>query len=1188
MAGAAAWGGLGKRTGTTSSRHRRRPRPSFPSMPSPAPLALLLLGAWRDAAASSSRSSPASLLSSTSSSRSWTASVPVQRPRRVSNTAPTPTPTPTSAPSSPPSTNHTKNECKMDHNALYPGSSLTRGQFLCYGDLRFGIDASNGNFVLGFVDLAPEDEDGSDFGGGGDESSSSAPDRITPRLSAWLAVPTSLFASPDAQFERVDLSPGGNLLGYDSYGVEIYDSNYDYEGRVEGESSSSNSILYFSQLCWDVNWIGADGEDCAKLTSPSYSGLPQGTVTWRIRVLPEDIREKTTSPSISPSLSSSLSPTISSSPSSPSAVSSPPVQDDILGWPTPVPSPSGSPVVAAKDEDGETETEASIISTPIPPSLAPTLQNLFLEEQGVAENDPVEADDEYDEYGDSIPVATIWGIVWLDSNRNGAMDLGEERVDDFKVKLYPCRDNDGDDDGEISPGRRMSISRRVSSEDSGVTYTGLNGTYFFEKPVGETYLVKFEVDPEVYGFSSGIDTSTKNMWGYTVCSTLRLDGHIQWNAGLYLIDDSEYEAKVPEMDAAVSPTANVNASIGGFIYLDVDENGVMDSNERTAAVGGYTVNDASILVSLTDCNTNRVVKTLDKSFPGTYTFQDLPEGFYKLRYDMQVVDGLNSTDVPLYSFIDSIESTFYETKCGKLGNGETNDWGNVGLRVEPLDMSAYSAAPYESIFGNNTIEDASQRAVATVSEGSESQAGSGRSSFVPGMVGFIVAMSLIGVVAIIVSTRKNQVLLPFSFLGSNMNDREGSRSPGSSRVRDLSLVSADLHSQKNDAGSETGKSAAAYSNLGDNDSDGSDAEKESFTGLQVPVKNGWVRENPSEIVIGEINEAGSEGYEVYDDEEGSEQSAVDYGPVVSNIIAKYSEKLGQSEIHQDEELGIYAINNSTFRNYHDETDSTQSYYTGSSRSSDPPAASYKDISAANFGWRRDDQHAEMKDDQHSEILHQYDSYHQAPINDVGFDVLFGPNQYVSIIDREHNAYPHDDSESSSSDSDSGSDFSEEAINPGCADSSHTNKSCPVRVPPVPNVDLSESRTHMSKSNPRDCRRSVKHHGPIPENSTMEYSPPTSSIQPISHYDDNNGNGVISAADKVEDNKSVVSTGSDQSFDPPGASYKSIHNFPPQSLPRKTTPPPPRWSTPKSPNPRRSTSAPRAAVRGFPSPSPPRR
>jgi hypothetical protein len=600
------------------------------------------------------------------------------------------------------------------------------------------------------------------------------------------------------------------------------------------------------------------------------------------------------------------------------------------------------------------------------------------------------------------------------------------------------------------------------------------------------------------------------------------------------------------------------------------------------------------------------------NFPGTYSFDDLPEGFYKLRYEMQVVDRLNNTGVPLYSFIDSNESTFYETKCGKLGKGETIDSGHVGLRMEPLQVTAYSEPSLDQTLVENETK-SGERTVALVEEAANSEAEGGNGSFVPGFVGFLVAMSLVAIGAIVFAKRKNLGFSAFPYLGSGKSDREDVRGAGLSRVGDSSSAPAAPRTQETAAGSliaETGKSVAAYSNVGGDDSDGSDVEKESYTGLEFSVKKGWFRGgNPSEFVIGEIHEAESEGYEVYDDESGSEQSVVDYGPVVSNIIAEYSQKLGQNEVkaqNQNEKLGIDSSNIASARNYQYETDSTQSYYTGSSRSSDPPAASYKDIPAANLGWDRDVQHVE--------IHHQYsipsqhpvvdDSYQYATINgaynahydDGGFDVTHGQIQYVSNVDREHNAYPSDDSDSSSSDSDSDSDSdsSEEARNSGLTDpSSPTGTPSSVSVPPS-NFGWSESRARKGLSIPRDGQRSVQHQAAIPENSTMQFSPRT---VPMIEYDDKNDSGDLAGAHEVEDTKSVVSSGSDQSADPPGASYKSMHIFPPPPLPRKTTPPPPRRTMPNtpppprrttpntSPNPRRSASVPRPPTRGFPSPPP---
>ena len=43
------------------------------------------------------------------------------------------------------------NSCKSWHHHLYPGDTLLRGEFLCHGNLRFGIDADRGQFIVGFA-----------------------------------------------------------------------------------------------------------------------------------------------------------------------------------------------------------------------------------------------------------------------------------------------------------------------------------------------------------------------------------------------------------------------------------------------------------------------------------------------------------------------------------------------------------------------------------------------------------------------------------------------------------------------------------------------------------------------------------------------------------------------------------------------------------------------------------------------------------------------------------------------------------------------------------------------------------------------------------------------------------------------------------------------------------------------------
>jgi len=941
------------------------------------------------------------------------------------------------------------NECKTLNNVIQPGGSLSRGQFLCYGDLRLGIDIDRGYFLLGFINSTMDDEN---F------------DHVTPTLEAWRAVPNALFASSDQAFEWVGLTDDGNILGYDASGMEIYDSNYDYEHRLD--SKAADSSLFISTNCWDLESMPEE-EGCVELLSPN------GIVTWTVVVSSnEDITEiepLTLEPSFSPSMfPSSMPSVVDVSSTIPSLSVSPTILDgdttngdkieeESLFYDV----ESASSVAvgnAIMSSEGASNPPASF------PSYIPTNQNIFLEGdvadspvesaklQGIAINSSaVNATDVSAklEDGNSTDVedalSVIWGTVWLDSNRNGAMDIMEEPVDAFQVRLYECSQGD---DGDVG-----NETRRRSLSDDGVVFTNPDGMFVFEVPIDRTYRVHFDVDHEVYGYSSGIHTSV-NPLGWTGCDKLMPNNEIQWDAGLYLMNDTAFidttSHASPEMaDAFV--IAGDGSSIGGLVYLDVDEDRTMDPNERNSAVGGYTVNDASILVSLLDCNTNDTIQTSDMKFPGFYSFDGLTEGFYKLLYEMRVIVSLNATGVPMYSFVDGNNGTLYETTCGKLGKGEIIDSGNVGLRMEPLEITPYSSS--------DSIEDSSRQAAAM-----EEASNSG--TIIPGLVGFFIALASVVFVAILFikhSKRRYLDLKSIPFVGNGKSDIEDGRSDGSSR----SFGSTGRSTQQ-----KTSKSVAANDGEG-NDSDDSDIETESYTGLKMKLSPFRKRGNSSEMIIGQINEAGSEGYEVYDDEEGSERSersAVDYGPVVTDIIAKYSEKQSKAQ-HELEEEYLFG------------TDDRQRFVatTGeSSRASDPPAASYKDIPGAHVGSYTDllqmsDYHQYQTPDQYpsGDDSYQFTTIDDAPVPrhpDGEFDGIYRPIQYVSCTNREQKSqHESDDSDSSSSDSDS--DF-------------EGTFASPVR------------------------------------NSSSD-------------------GGSSTAKYEVDDVTTVLSSGSDQSSDPPGASYKSI-------------------------------------------------
>lgn len=1285
------------------------------------------------------------------------------------------------------------NSCK-DTPTLHPGESLLRGEFLCHGNLRFGIDADLGQFIVGFANSTSnstgtnngtvDSANGANNDPNGINNAASA-NTATPTSQAWRAIPTTLFISPTQPFSYLTLTDDGNILGYDSFGIEIYDSNYDYINRMRGKED--NSVLGFSDDCLTVHGIGdgvtmgGGGEQCVTLTSPAAPGMPYGMVTWGVRVEVADIVEIEPTPTPSPNF-------IVASPTPPTTASASSVSNNVN-------QPTLRPTRRTK--------RPTVTSNP--PSRTPT-QGLFSDKASSDDVDteslPPPDDTQYFESPDDTTqyfesTSVIWGTVWLDSNKNGAMDLGEQTIEDFEVRLLECSDarsNNGvDNDGQGWSGQVIGSNNNNGQGDNNydgqgnnngekVVKTDPDGMYFFRVPSDRTYRVKFDIQTQNeygyshsnnYGYSQGKDTST-NMMGWTDCERSESDkSPIQWNAGLY---------NVPPM-----------SSIGGFIYLDVDENGKMDSNERTAAVGRYPVNDAMIVVSLTDCKTDLKLESLDVPFPGTYSFGNLTEGLYKLGYEMQIIArnsaNLNNAPVPLYSFVDGTTAqnnpTVYETACGKLGKSEIIDSGNVGLRSPLFIMPLSAGGPVGptnlledlEAMANNTERDTIRTAAA---EGGEDDVpADGKGSFVPALVGVLVTLSVVAAASVLFVKRRNGGLgSTFPFLASGKTNGEHVRSVGSSIDGDnASMVSATPSSAQHTAiGSlivETGKSVANMTAVGDDDDSGSgsssssdeDSEDDSYTGMEFALKQQQQQEgaNSDDVdnIIGggspyqsqfsspssdksnnvqEVEEGGSDGYEVYDDDE--EQGDADYGHVISDMIAKYSQKQGQSgdELpavqdqgeprdaamaynqvqdqghpqenysqhqvehekqgwaayqqdqsqksysqhqnqqqeqrgdypHQDQsqnwkqyqvqdhssntdELAIVSSNQENAQQYQQETD-YQGHYSNSninaydtappqhphqynannygdqydettsisesSRSSDPPAASYRDIPAANVGWDRGGVPQQQTEDHHQYVVgdgaypgnhesNQYAAGDGAPhaghyessqyaVGDGTQAGKYESNQYnmandeSAAYDANYDNYdeqhpPIDSNSSSSSES-----SKEEASNSGWSSSSSATHASAVsggssNWSRASDSASAKSRARRAQSNPRDDRRgSWSHQAAIPENSTLEYNAYTKSNQSNNDHGHNTSiNSGFAPTTQADDNKSVVSSDSDKSADPPGASYKNLHQFPPPPPPRRTTPP--RRTSPNirraASNPRRGRSVPPPPPRSHPSPPP---
>ncbi len=180
--------------------------------------------------------------------------------------------------------------------------------------------------------------------------------------------------------------------------------------------------------------------------------------------------------------------------------------------------------------------------------------------------------------------ASIGDKVWIDTDKDGVQDAGENGLANVTVKLYNCNN--------------VLIS---------TTTTNASGNYLFDKLNPGDYYVVFEL-PTGYLFTgqdlggddakdSDADIST----GKTICTTLSPnENDLTWDAGVYL-----------------APCKN---KIGDFIWRDLDRDGVQDLGEPGIK---------NVVVELLKGTT--VVATTLTGTDGKYEFANLDDGTYNVR-----------------------------------------------------------------------------------------------------------------------------------------------------------------------------------------------------------------------------------------------------------------------------------------------------------------------------------------------------------------------------------------------------------------------------------------------------------------------------------------------------------------------------------------------------------------------------
>jgi len=807
-------------------------------------------------------------------------------------------------------------------------------------------------------------------------------DAVSPTHIAWQAAPTTLFVECSRSFHSLLLSSNGSLLGVDAQGIVIYDSNLDYGNRLE--SKVSNSVLGFSTSCGSMNVVG---ELCLKLTSPPGPSLPWGLVTWGVAL----------------SIDSLMSINAS--------------QND----------PSDDFVTLSLTDDSINAFD--VTSTTISPSIESLLNTpTFLPTSSPIVNSQ----------------SIIYGSVWLDSDANGSMNVGEKPVAGVSVELYECIKD-----------ANNTITTLVDTK-----LTDSKGWYFFQVPIG-SYKVHFDVlDLQVYKFTHGGDFNI--LTGWTDCATPTSDQPIQWNAGLNNVVTSDRDPIVADMQPQ---PAIANSKLGGAVFMDLNGNGRMDSAESDAVENGYTVPDAMVRVSIHDCDTNIMKQSSKVAFPGTYMFNNLTEGLYKVEFDIISLKSNNQnmeSRLPLYSFYDKKDgSSSFETNCIQLRRNDANTSVHAGIRPPKLKVTTKLSEDY--LFGQMEATLAEEdKEVKIQSAGLEEK---------DPPKGRLVVGSFAGVAVVVASA------VMFIYKQQHSKKMASNLIVNSDTDNDLSTESPKDSVSPVDEDVAVVKTPERDDNVLDENDDDHTTSSADYSENSVVQLDKELQGNPYQRYVPSILETES----------------LDSDPYI--FTSDEQESLG-SDPH------VYTTSSGADYGYPQQISSEGMYCEESSvvsnRSSDPPAASYKDIPLTSHVYH-DNHHPSYgppvaQNDQVPHISHRDSDNLMLAVNDY-------QNEWASI--EEPNDFPFESSDSSFSYEDS--------------ESSHSRSSL------SPNAD---SRPKFANSYQTQDTDNQQQGGRILHLNTMDAD---STIPPYpNHY-----------IGTIVDDQSVYSAQSDHSTDPPGASYQVV-------------------------------------------------
>jgi SdrD B-like domain/Secretion system C-terminal sorting domain len=264
--------------------------------------------------------------------------------------------------------------------------------------------------------------------------------------------------------------------------------------------------------------------------------------------------------------------------------------------------------------------------------------------------------------------AALGNFVWLDTNGDGVQDATEKGVSGVTVTLY------------ATDGTTVLAS----------TITDADGKYYFGNLTAGDYRVGFSTIPSNLSFTqqnaagdNGNNTNSDAVPA-TATATTAITGVITLVAG-------ETDLSV---DAGLKP--NNDASVGNFVWNDLDGDGVQDTNEPGVPGVIVTLYDAAnnvVGTAVTDGNGNYLISKIPAGTGYYIIFSNLPgtATFTTQTSDVSAGDATNGSDASTVA-----GPNFGRTVAFPLTAGQylpTVDAGIRNVQLLPLKVESFTALP---------------------------------------------------------------------------------------------------------------------------------------------------------------------------------------------------------------------------------------------------------------------------------------------------------------------------------------------------------------------------------------------------------------------------------------------------------------------------------------------------------------